>query len=110
MNLLNGIVLKTDDNIDLLLSMIDIDNEIPKINTHYHIDKELSDLFDDEKDDKVDHFYMSQLYQTLLAIFHENCELRKKVDVLAAVNELLKSHIAGLTSTEEPPNDQSFNK
>ena len=107
MNLLNGIILKEDDNIDLLLSMIALDEEKPPKTSHHELDDEMLKVINDNQDE-YDH-YSSQLYQALVSLFHENCELKKKIDILTACNELLKNHIASITKNSED-SDQSFHK
>ena len=120
MNLLNNLVIKEEDNIDLLLSFITIEEEPVKAK-HHDLDYELKQVISlsDEKDgnnrtlsnnvdgnnrtlsNNVDgiQYYMSQLYQTLFSLYYENVELRKRIDTLTVCNELLKTHIAENTKT-----------
>lgn len=96
MDLLNNFILKEDDNIDLLLSLISIDEE--KIEAkHHNLDDELKKIITIDKDyldkDNNIQFYMSQLYRTLYALYYENVDLKKKIDTLTVSNELLKSYI-----------------
>lgn len=91
MNFLNNLVLKEDDNIELLLSMLSIDEEKPPANVHHVHDDELKSVIEEAVDYKL---YVEQMYQAMLAMYHENRELYKKLDTLVACNELLKSHIA----------------
>lgn len=98
MNLLNNLVIKEEDNIDLLLSFMTIEEE-PVKPKHHDLDHELKQAISlsDEKDGIQ--YYMSQLYQTLFGLYYENVELRKRIDTLTVCNELLKTHIAENTKT-----------
>ena len=108
MNLLDNLVIKEEDNIDLLLSFMTIEEEPVKAK-HHDLDYELKQAISlsDEKDgnnrttNNVDgiQYYMSQLYQTLFGLYYENVELRKRIDTLTVCNELLKTHIAENTKT-----------
>ena len=100
MNFLTNIVLDEDDNIDLLLSMLDLCEEktIPK---HHTLDYELEKVICDTNDDDI-HYYTSQLYQTLLAFYGENLELKKRLNTLTICNELLKSHVEQNVKSFDP--------
>jgi hypothetical protein len=98
MNFLNNLMLKEDDNIDLLLSMLSLDEEKPPANTHHTHDEELTAVIEESVDHKL---YVEQMYQAMLAMYYENHELHKKLDVLTACNELLKSHISQNIKTTE---------
>jgi hypothetical protein len=97
MNLLNNLVIKEDDNIDLLLSFMTIEEEPVKAK-HHDLDYELKhviSLSDEKENNNIGlQYYMSQLYQTLFGLYYENVELRKRIDTLTVCNELLKTHIA----------------
>lgn len=97
---MNFVVLKEDDNIELLLSMLALSEEKPPENAHHILDDELKNVIEEAVDQKL---YVEQMYQAMLAMYNENYELHKKIDNLVACNELLKSHIA-----QEKDDNESF--
>lgn len=101
MNLLNHIKLEETDNIELLLSVLEIEVEEKVTTEHHEPDEELQNAINQPINI---HNYTSQLYQAMLSMYFENCELRKKVDVLTACNELLKVHIATNVKTDDDRN------
>ncbi len=101
MNLLNHINLEETDNIELLLSVLEIEDEEKVTTEHHELDEELQSAINQSIDI---HNYTSKLYQAMLDMYFENCELRKKIDVLTTCNELLKAHITANVKTDDDRN------
>ena len=95
MNLSDLMILSEDDNVEMLMDILYIDDDVKITDQHQNIDPELQQVVNTEFEDE-DNFYRIELYKTMVQMYQENYDLKKRNDILVTCNDLLKNHISSL--------------
>lgn len=98
MNLSDLMILNEDDNIEMLMDILYVDEDVKINNCQDNIDHELQQVINTSFEDE-DNFYRIELYKTIVLMYQENCDLKKRNDVLVACNDLLKNHVSSFDKT-----------
>lgn len=105
MNLLDLMNLNEDDNIETLMDILYVDEDVKITDQHQNIDPELQQVVNTEFENE-DNFYRIELYKTMVQIYQENYDLKKRIDILATCNDLLKNHVSSLNKNTHFDEDE----